>query len=330
MQCVLLGTSTFALPTAEVLMRSSACDSLGTITKPDEPIGRGRIKTPPPLAVWAKMRGARFWQPETKGALTALLRELKPDVVIVVAYGKIIPPEALAIPRLGFVNLHPSLLPKYRGPSPIQSVIANGDTETGVTLILLDAKVDHGPIIAQERVPLSPTATRSALERELAMRGAALLERTLPEYLLGRITPQPQDDTQATTTPLLTREHGRIDWNEPAAMIERKVRAYEGWPGTWTTVSVSPPLSEGERRVVRVQKRRGSARGWGMRLKVLSASVGDSTNAVPGAIARSHSRLDVACGDGSLLTLLTVQPEGKPAMDGGAFLLGHQDLFALE
>jgi methionyl-tRNA formyltransferase len=254
-----------------------------------------------------------------KEALTALFRELKPDVAIVVAYGKIIPHEALTVPRFGFVNLHPSLLPKYRGPSPIQTTIANGDAETGVTLMLLDNQIDHGPILAQERVPLSPTATRTQLERELAERGAALLERTLPEYLAGRIAPQPQDDTQATTTPLLTREHGRINWHEPAAVIERKIRAYEWWPGTWTVVSISP-LPAG----------RGSERRRDARIKIISASVGGPTNAPPGSIVHQNNSLAVACGDGRLLTLLTVQPEGRPTMSGVAFLQGRRTLGSLQ
>lgn len=309
MTCVLLGTPEFAIPTAEVLRRTSACNLLGVITKPNEPAGRGKALTPPPLAMWAKERAVQCWQPETKEALTALLRELSPDVAIVAAYGKIIPPEALAIPRFGFVNLHPSLLPKYRGPSPISAAIANGDTETGVTLMLLDAEVDHGPILAQERVPLSPTETRSSLERELAELGARLLARTLPDHFAGHITLQPQDDAQATTTPLLSREHGRIDWRESAAVIERKVRAYEGWPGTWTTVSVSPPP--------------------GKRLKVLSASVGGLTDAAPGTIIHRGDAFAVACGDHRLLTLTAVQPEGKPAMDGAAFRLGHRTIRSL-
>lgn len=314
MRCILLGTSTFAIPVADALLKlfpplPSGGGARGggftnVITKPTEPTSRKHIQTPPPLAVWAKQHDITCWQPETKRVLTALLQEFKPDVAIVVAYGKIIPPEALAIPRFGFVNLHPSLLPKHRGPSPIQTAIANGDAETGVTLMLLDAEVDHGPILAQEHVPLSPTATRSSLERELASLGASLLERTLPDYLAGRITPQPQDHKRATTTPLLTRDHGHIDWREPAEVIERKIRAYEGWPGTWTTVRSK-------------------------RLKIFSATVGTVTPLPPGTIDHSRGHFDVACG-GRLLTLLTVQLEGKPSMNSEVFLLGHQRIEVLK
>ncbi|MDO8598970.1 MAG: methionyl-tRNA formyltransferase [bacterium] len=305
MTCILLGTPTFAIPTAEVLMRTSTCTLLGVITKPDEPAGRTHAMTPPPLASWAKEHGVQYWQPGSKDELTSLLTKLRPDIGVVVAYGKIIPQDALTIPRFGFVNLHPSLLPRWRGPSPIPAAIAAGDVETGVTLMRIDAEVDHGPILAQERVPLSSAATRSSLENELAKLGARLLERTLPDYLAGGIAPKPQDHTQATMTPLLTRDDGRIDWRASAATIERKVRAYEGWPGTWCT------LPDGER------------------LKILEATVGAATDVAVGAIVRSDGTFGVASGSHQLLVLQRVQPEGKPVMDGSAFLRGHQDLWIL-
>ncbi|MBI4449594.1 methionyl-tRNA formyltransferase, partial [Candidatus Uhrbacteria bacterium] len=207
--------------------------------------------------------------------------------------------------KFGFVNLHPSLLPKYRGPSPVQAAIANGDAETGVTLILLDEQMDHGPILAQERMSIPPTATRSQLDHDLAELGARLLERTLPHYLAGTVTPRPQDDSSATITPLLSRDHGRIDWHEPAEMIERRIRAYEDWPGTWCEISD------------------------GRRLKILRAALNGPTAESPGTIAPSSDHLDVSCGDGRRLTLLTVQPEGKPAMDGKAFRIGHQSITVL-
>lgn len=298
MTIILFGTSAFAIPFASVLRSIPDCALLGVIARPDKPAGRGQHSTPPPLAAWACDHGVRLWQPETKQELTTLLHDQRPDVAVVAAYGKIIPAEALAVARLGFVNVHPSLLPRHRGPSPIQTAIMSGDTETGVTLIVLDAAVDHGPIIAQERTALSPTTTRCALEQELADRGAALLSRVLPEYLAGRIIPRQQDHTLATTTPLLSREHGRIDWHESAAFIERKVRAYEGWPGTWCVLPDDA------------------------RLKIPSATVDGPTNTTPGSIVRSNNRFDVACGDGVLLTIITVQPAGGTVMDGASFLRG--------
>lgn len=300
MTCALLGTPSFAIPAAEILTGTSTCTLLGIITKPDEPVGRSHAMTPPPLAMWAREHGIRLLQPDTKDELTALLTELRPDVAVVVAYGKIIPSAALAIPKFGFVNIHPSLLPKYRGPSPVHAAIANGDAETGVTLMLLDAEVDHGPLLAQERVEIPPAVTRSELDAFLAERGAQLLARTLPKYLAGRTAPQPQDHARATMTPLLTREHGKIDWSEPAAVIERKVRAYEGWPGTWFVLPN------------------------GKRLKVLSASVGAAHPGIPGTLVRDDV-MGVACGDGRLLVFNRVQPEGGAPMDGVAFMRGYRE-----
>ncbi|MDP3770870.1 MAG: methionyl-tRNA formyltransferase [bacterium] len=319
MNCVLLGTSPLAIPTAEALLRGDACRLTAVITKPTEPAGRKHTPTPPPVAAWAVEHGVPLHQPGTKSELAAVLRALQPDVAIVIAYGQMIPGDALTIPRFGFVNIHPSLLPKYRGPSPVQATIANGDTETGVTLILLDAQMDHGPILAQEHLPIASTATRSQLDHELAEFGARLLERTLPDYLAGTVIAQPQDDSAATITPLLSRAHGRIDWHEPAEVIERKIRAYEDWPGTWAMFP-SPshsPSEDGEKVMV------------GRRLKILAAAVGGTTSEPPGTIALSPGDLNVACGGGRLLTLLTVQPEGKPAMDGKAFRIGHQSLKVL-
>lgn len=298
--CVLLGTPAFAIPLAEVVQRSSACALRGIITMPDEPTGRARALTPPPLAAWAKGHGVPCWQPKTKVGLVETIRELIPDVAIIAAYGRIIPGEALAVPRFGFVNIHPSLLPHHRGPSPIQTAIASGDTETGVTLMLLDAQVDHGPILAQERIPLSPTATSLALERKLAVLGAQLLARTLPDYLAGRTTPTPQDHARATTTPLLTREHGRLDWRRSAMELDRMVRAYEGWPGTWCLLADEK------------------------RLKVLSAVIGTPSEAILGTILTGDGAFRVACAGGTSLTLTSVQPEGGAPMDGAAFLRGYR------
>jgi methionyl-tRNA formyltransferase len=297
--CVLLGTPEFAIPTAEVLKGISNCDFLGIITKPDEPVGRTQALTPPPLATWASEHSVRCWQPNTKAELTELLREIKPDVAVVVAYGKIIPPDALVIPQFGFVNIHPSLLPRWRGPSPVAAAIAAGDTETGVSLMLLDADIDHGPILAQESVPLAPTATRTTLERELAQRGATLLARTLPGYFAGQVALKPQDHAQATFSEMLTRDHGRLDWQEPAATLERKIRAYEGWPGNWFTLPN------------------------GKRLKVLQAANGATTDAPAGAIT-ANDTFQVACGDHLALTLTRVQPDGGPPMDGTAFARGYR------
>ncbi|MBI4433852.1 methionyl-tRNA formyltransferase [Candidatus Uhrbacteria bacterium] len=304
--CVLLGTPAFAIPTADMLVRTPCVTFLGVITKPDEPVGRTQEHTPPPLKRWAATRGCSVWQPETKAVLTSLLQELHPDCMIVVAYGKIILSEALAVPRWGAINLHPSLLPKYRGPSPVHAAIAHGDQETGVTVMLLDAEIDHGPLLAQERVPIPDGVSRTVLEELLAERGAALLERILPEYFSGHIVPHEQNHADATFTSLLVRADGKLDWSQPAHVLARLVRAYEGWPGTWCLLPD------------------------GRRLKVLGAHTGDSEKGSPGMLAASaDDRIAVICGDQQTLVLTEVQPEGRGAMTGPEFRRGQPKLMQL-
>lgn len=301
-RCLFLGTSSFAVPSVEAIANAGTCELVAVVTQQDKPAGRGQLPATSPVAAWARARGVRLAQPATKQELTALVRELAPDVAVVVAYGRIIPEDALAIPPHGFVNLHPSLLPRWRGPSPIAAAIAAGDAETGVTVMRIDAQMDHGPILAQERTPLPPDATRTTLEEALAVRGAALLARTLPAYLAGTIAPTPQDDVQVTFCKLLTREDGRIAWGAPASSIERTVRAYEGWPGTWTELAET-----------------------GKRLKILTAELGGPTDAEPGTITTDmRGRMSVACGDGQALILTRVQAEGKPPVEGAAFIRGHR------
>lgn len=297
---LLLGTLLLAQPTAEMLRTAYHDALMGVVTQPDARAGRAKQPSPPPLAHWAQEHDVRTWQPRTKAQLAACIKELQPDVCIVVAYGVIIPEEILALPRYGFLNVHPSLLPRWRGPSPIATAIAAGDTETGVTIIQLDAKMDHGPILAQERLSVPEDAARTTLEAALATLGAVLLQRVLPEYLAGRVTPQPQNDAHATYCKLLTREDGRMDWKEPAAILERKVRAYEGWPGTWCII--------------------GSTR-----CKILVAKMGEVAQDAPGIITRdSQGRMSIACGDARTLIMLRVQPEGKPPMSGEDFLHGYR------
>lgn len=306
MRCAFLGTPEFAVPSADALLRSTVCDLAVVITQPNAPSGRGKRPSPPPVAQWAAVHHVALRQPSSTAALREVLQEIQPDIGIVVAYGRIIPPDVLTIPRFGFVNLHPSLLPRWRGPSPIATAIVAGDTETGVTLMLLDAEIDHGPVLAQERIPLSPTETRLTVERELAERGAALLARTLPEYVTGRITPVAQDDAAATFSKILSRDDGRINWVEPAAAVERKIRAYEGWPGTWCMLPN------------------------GKRLKVLAARAGGATEHASGIVAPQPDGMPAtACGDRTLLHLLRVQPEGKAPMDGSEFLRGARDIMRL-
>lgn len=232
---VFFGTSDFAVPALTALLRHGY-DIASVITNPDEPKGRKQIITPPPVKVLAEKHGLLILQPEKikeNKEIIELLSDTKPDIAIVAAYGKIIPKEIIDLPRHGTLNLHPSLLPRWRGPSPIQYTIIFGDTETGVTIIKLDELMDHGQILAQRELGISK-ARYSELHDTLAKLGAELLIEVLPKYISEEIVLIPQDDNAATYSKILKKDDGRIDWSRPAEEIERKVRALNPWPGTWT------------------------------------------------------------------------------------------------
>ncbi len=228
------GTPEFALPTLRGLIEAGY-PIVGVITNPDEPIGRKHILTPPPVKTLAEKYSIPIFQPEK------LRRELwdreipSADLFIVAAYGKIIPKSILEIPKYGTLNIHPSLLPRWRGAAPIQSAILAGDVDTGVTIMQLDEFMDHGPIMAQEIVHIGKRKiTYPELHDELAEVGAKLLLETIPKWVDGAIIPTLQNDTKAIYCATLTKDNGRIDWKRPAQEIERMARALNPWPGTWT------------------------------------------------------------------------------------------------
>ena len=240
---VFFGTPEFAVPTLEALVKAGY-DIVAVVTQPDKPVGRGLKMEAPPVKVKAVELGLTVLQPTTlnfgikpKGLESKLslgLQSLRADLGVCVAYGKIIPKEILDIFPRGILNIHPSLLPKYRGPSPIQTAILNGDEETGVTIMLLDEEMDHGAVLAHITYHISPSTIGSELSQALAKEGAKLLVETLPKWLAGEIEPQPQDHNKATFTKMLERADGRIDWNKSAEGIEKMVHAYDAWPGTFT------------------------------------------------------------------------------------------------
>lgn len=248
----------------------------------------------------ARQLGLPVWQPESLRGPEALdrLEALRPDCVVVAAYGEIIRPRLLALPPRGFVNVHASLLPRHRGASPIAAAILSGDAEAGVSIMLLDAGMDSGPVLAREAIPVDTQATRGALEGQLAELGASLLVRTLPEWLSGRIAPVPQDAALATYTRPLTRDDGRIDWTQPAVYIERLCRAMDPWPCAHTL--------------------------WqGKLLRVLRGAVTDTVaGAAPGTVLATPGGVAVACGQGSL-ELLRLQPEGRGPMAAAEFARGR-------
>lgn len=230
------GTSEFAVPSLEALHKAGY-DIRAVITNPDELVGRKQVLTPPAVKslIIKHKWNIRVLQPENLKTIDQDVLGINPDLFIVAAYGKIIPKNILAIPKLGALNTHPSLLPRWRGPSPIQSAILAGDTEMGVTVMKMDEQMDHGPIMANrvKRIANSKI-TYQKLHDELADMGADLLIATLPKWLGGETTPTPQDDAKATYCKILKRDDGRISWSRPAEEIERMVRAFNPWPGTWT------------------------------------------------------------------------------------------------
>lgn len=301
MRVIFLGTPAYAAIALEALARDRRFEVVGVITQPDRPAGRSRTPQAPPVKLKALELGLAeaVIQPESLRDQATLerLAALAPDIGVVAAYGEILRKRALGIPRLGYVNIHPSLLPRYRGPSPVAGAILNGDAETGVTIMQLTAGMDAGPILAQRRVPLPPDARTGSLTIELFELGSALLVDTLVRYANGAIDPVPQDDSQATYTRLLSRADGAIDWRMPAEQIERMTRAYDPWPGAYTS--------------------------WnGRQLKVVSAHVEHSqVDAPPGRLLDLAGAVAVATGAG-LLVLEKVQPAGKGTMPADAWRRG--------
>jgi methionyl-tRNA formyltransferase len=304
MRVIFLGTPDFAAIPLEALAQDERYEVVGVVTQPDRPAGRGRAPEPPPIKRAALRLGLPVLQPETlrDPAAVEQLAALRPDAGVVAAYGEILRKQVLAIPPLGYLNIHPSLLPRHRGPTPVQAAILAGDAKSGVTVMLLEAKMDSGPILAQQSVPLPPDARAGPMTEDLFRLGSALLLEALAQYAAGTLAPVPQDDSQATYTKLLKKEDGAIDWASSAIQIERMTRAYDPWPGTQTTWRSQP-------------------------LKILAARVhADWSGAeLPGTLLPRPDGLWVATGAGAL-ELLTVQPAGKQALAAQAWKHGLQNL----
>ena len=235
---IFIGTPEFGAIILEELVKNNYQPFL-VITSPDKPVGRKQILTPPPVKLVAQKYKIPIEQPERIKNYESEIRNLKPDLVICAAYGQIISEEILKIPRHGCLNVHPSLLPKYRGPSPIQTTILNGDEKTGVTIMLMDEEIDHGPILAKRELEITnpkSKITYRELHDKLAEIGAKLLIETIPDWISGKIKPKTQDEKKTTYTKIIKKEDGKIDWKKPAQEIERQIRAFNPWPGAFTFI----------------------------------------------------------------------------------------------
>ena len=302
MRIVFMGTPTFAVPVLSALL-DAAHDVVGVYSQPDRPTGRGRRLSPTPVKEYALGRGLEVSQPPSlrrDASVRDRLTELAPDVIVVAAYGLFLPSDVLETPHLGCLNVHPSLLPKYRGPSPVATSILNGDEVTGVTVMKITEQMDSGPIVAQSETAIGPDETGGQLTVRLYQMGAELTVDALPRWEGGEIRARPQDDSKATVTRLLSREDGEIDWQLPAVKIAREVRAYHSWPGSFTR--------------------------WGGRLlKVLEASGVDADGAGEPAgtvVTLLDGGLGVAAGEG-VLELRRLQLEGRSAVGAREFLRGQ-------
>jgi methionyl-tRNA formyltransferase len=296
---VFMGTPDFAVPTLRALIAHH--DVVGVVTQPDRPAGRRSVLTPPPIKGVALEHGIDVFQPEKlrkADAIATLKRWQDIDAYVVAAFGQILPQSVLDIPRLGSINVHASLLPRWRGAAPIQAAIRAGDAETGITIMKMDAGLDTGPMLRARAIPIAPDETGASLHDKLAALGAELLIPTLADYFSGLIVPQPQDDALATLAPRIDKDEGRIDWTRPAVEIERLVRAFTPWPGTFTGFN-------------------------GALLKILRGTV-TAGSAAPGQVIRSDGGLAVGTGDG-LFVPQTVQLAGKNPVTAEDFARGYPD-----
>lgn len=321
LRIIYMGTPQFAVPALEALVRGAApgvvlpegYEIVTVVTRPDKPAGRHQAVVYAPVKQVALAHGLPVWQPgsfkktENQQALAAY----KADLFIVAAFGQILPQSVLDLPRYGVLNIHASLLPKYRGSSPISEAILQGETETGITIMLLDAGIDTGPMLLKRSLPISANETTTSLTPRLADLGASTLLEALPLWIEGKITPQPQDQASATYTHMLKKEDGRINWSRSADFLARAVRAYIPWPNAYTT--------------------------WRSKLlKILSASPSTSSTVspeLPGTVslvtqalpAGTQKVLRIATAQGSLL-VERVQLEGKKAMSADEFVRGYAQI----
>jgi methionyl-tRNA formyltransferase len=300
MRIVFLGTPEFTLPILETCARVGQLTAV--VAQPDRPVGRSGKPQPPAAKVWAVEHGIAVEQPDKlkQGRLAAVLRRHAPDVAVVAAYGRIVPADALAVPRHGCINVHASLLPELRGAAPAQWAIARGYSRTGVTIMQVDEGLDTGDIRLQRPCDIAPDETGESLLRKLSHLGADVLDEALRRLERGDLPRVPQDHSRATNAPPLTREDGRADYSRTADELDRRRRGFTPWPGAWTT-------SHGE--VLKIHR-------------AVPLREGGRT---PGEIvAAGADGIDVSCGGGTVWRLLEVQPEGKKRMPTSAYLAGHR------
>ena len=299
MRLVFMGTPDFAVGCLEALIKAGH-DVVAVYSQPDKPVGRKREILPTPVKQCALSYGIEVRQPTTlrNAEETEALRALAPEAVVVVAYGKLIPADMLKVAPLGFINVHASLLRKYRGAAPIQWAVVNGDKETGVSTRLLNEGMDTGDMLERAVTPIGENETAGELFERLSVLGAELILSTLEKLAKGELTPEKQDEAQATLAPIISKEMALLDFAQSAESLSNLVRGFNPWPIAYTILE-------------------------GKRLKVYSARVGSTASAPAGTVTKSDRTLCVACGDGTELELLDIQLEGSKRMLVSEWLKGR-------
>lgn len=299
---IFMGTPEFALPGLRRLIATPDFEIVGVYTQPDKPVGRKQTLTASPVKELALEHNIRVFQPEKINSEIENIKNLKPDLIVVIAYGKIIPQAILDIPMQGCINVHASLLPKYRGAACLNAPILNGDTETGVTIMKMEAGLDTGPILRQAKIKLSGAETLEDVHDQLSELGAEILIPTLTDFIGGGIKPQAQDDAQASYVKTIDKEDGKIIWTKSAAEIERMIRAYNPWPGTYGEI---------DRQILKI---------IAVDQKILS--INDHS---VGNLFLEDKKLAVQCGQGAL-NILKLQLAGKKIMTAAEFINGNRNL----
>ena len=302
LRIVFCGTPEFAVPSLRRLATGSDFHVEAVISQPDRPRGRGGEVSASPVKEAALALGLHVYQPESIKSESAqeFLKRVAPEAVVIIAYGQIIPARLLAIPRLGWINLHGSLLPKYRGAAPIHWAIANGEAVTGLTTMQIDAGMDTGPTLLRREIQIGADETTPELAARMSAMGADLIDESLVRFARGEIAPQAQDASQATYAPILKKEDGRIDWSRPAQQIYNRMRAFTPWPGAYSTF------------------RGQTCQLWGRPERTGMAG----TNVPPGEIIQAGKEIRVACGDSTLLRLDSAQIEGRKKLTAVQFANG--------
>jgi len=302
LRIVFCGTPEFAVPSLRRLAERPEFSIEAVITQPDRPRGRGQHVSSSPVKEAALELGLNVYQPETIKSESAqeFLKRIAPDAVVIIAYGQIIPARLLTIPRLGWLNLHASLLPRYRGAAPIHWAIANGETITGLTTMQIDARMDTGPTLLRREVEIGPDETAPELAARMSAIGAELIAESLVRFDRGEISTTPQDEKSASYAPILKKEDGRIDWARPAQQIYNRMRGFSPWPGAYTTF------------------REQTCHVWGSP----AVQSTDWTKFATGEIIQTTTDLYVICGEGTSLRLEAVQIEGRKKISAREFANG--------